>query len=57
LKPQPSAIGIVNLACSVPIGTSGIALATVNEKPDADASTIQANTLFILRSTEFGIAG
>jgi len=56
LKPQPTSTGIVNLACSVPIGTSGIAVATANEKPDVAVNTIQANILFILQSTEHRIA-
>ena len=45
---------MVSLACSVPIGASGIAFATMSEKPDAAASTIQANFLFICDRPNFG---
>jgi len=57
LKPQPSATGIVCPACSVTIGTSGIAVAAANENPDAVANTIQAIILFILQPVEFWITG
>jgi hypothetical protein len=57
LKPQPSATGIVGPACSVTIGTSGIAVAAANENPDAVANTIQAIILFILQPVELWITG